>query len=137
MDKRRHGLYEEEYLMKKTSSVDSAETFNWQWCEYEDYIAGYKLYKLLKAERKVPTNKYLARFTDEDVYSMLYLYHLKGESLEALERRFSIGQAALLGFLEGRYRRECYKSFKVVEKILQGREWKSRQETTDMNAMQN
>ena len=82
----------------------------------------------------MPANKYLAAFTDDDVYSMLYLYHLKGESLEALERRFSIGQAALLGFLEGRYRRECYKSFKVVEKILQGREWKSRNESAGVHA---
>lgn len=45
--------------MKKVSSVDIAETFNWQWCEYEDYLAGYKLYKLLKVERKVPEKEEL------------------------------------------------------------------------------
>jgi hypothetical protein len=59
MDKRRLRSYEEEYLMKKVSSVDIAETFNWQWCEYEDYLAGYKLYKLLKVERKVPEKEEL------------------------------------------------------------------------------
>ena len=66
----------------------------------------------------MPSSKYLANFSDDDVYTMLYLYHNKGNSLETLERRFSIGREALRGFLEGRYRRECYDNYKVVEKML-------------------
>ncbi|ANU13017.1 hypothetical protein BBI08_03785 [Planococcus halocryophilus] len=61
----------------------------------------------------------MAKFSDDDVYTMLYLYHLKGKSLEDLKCRFSIGQEALQGFLGGWHRKEYYKSFKVVEKILQ------------------
>ncbi|MBT2583115.1 hypothetical protein [Planococcus sp. ISL-109] len=64
-------------------------------------------------------SKYLANFRDEDVYTMLYLYHNKDSSLETIERRFSIGPEALLGFLEGRYRGECYDNYKGVEKMLQ------------------
>lgn len=67
------------------------------------------------------SSKYLASFSDEDVYTMLYLYHLKGSTLESLKDRFSIGQEALEGFLDGRYRRECYKSFKIVENMLQSK----------------
>jgi len=70
----------------------------------------------------VPSSKYLANFRDDDVYTMLYLYHNKGNSLATLERRFSIEPEALLGILEGRYRKECYESFKSVEKMLQDRE---------------
>lgn len=70
----------------------------------------------------MPSSKYLANFSDDDVYTMLYRYHLKGDSMEDLQCRFSIGEEALLGFLEGWYRKECYESFKVVEKMFQGRE---------------
>lgn len=70
----------------------------------------------------MPSSKYLANFRDDDVYTMLYLYYSKGDSLETLENRFSIGKEALQGFLEGRYRRECYENYKVVEKMFQGRE---------------
>lgn len=61
-----------------------------------------------------------AGFSDDDVYTMLYLYHLKGVSLEFLKCRFSISQQELEGYLEGRYRSDCYESFKVVEQVLQG-----------------
>ncbi len=63
-------------------------------------------------------SNYLTGFSDDDVYTMLYLYHIKENSLDAVMRRFSINQEALEGFLEGRYRKECYDSFKVVEKML-------------------
>lgn len=65
-------------------------------------------------------SKHLSRFSDDDVYTMLYLYHLKGVSLEALKRRFAISQRELEGYLEGRCRSDCYESFKVVEQVLQG-----------------
>ena len=70
----------------------------------------------------MPSSKYLAQFSDDDVYTMLYLYHLKGETVENLQWRFSIGKEALEGFLEGWYRKECYESFKAVEQILDCRE---------------
>lgn len=70
----------------------------------------------------MPSTKYLAKFSDDDVYTMLYLYYCKGASFESLEQRFSIGKEALEGFLEGRYRHECYKNFKIVEKLVQDRE---------------
>ncbi len=63
-------------------------------------------------------NNYLAGFSDDDVYTMLYLYHIKGKSMDAVMRRFSIKKEVLEGFLEGRYRKECYDSFKVVERML-------------------
>lgn len=69
----------------------------------------------------MPSIKYLAKFSDDDVYTMLYLYHLKGESLTNLQWRFSIGLDALEGFLEGCYRKECYESFRAVEQILECR----------------
>ncbi|MBT2583866.1 hypothetical protein [Planococcus sp. ISL-109] len=67
------------------------------------------------------SSKYLANVRDEEVYTMLYLYHNKGNSLETLERQFSIEQEELLGFLEGRYRRECYDNYKAIEKMFQRR----------------
>ncbi|MGM0898198.1 MAG: hypothetical protein ACQEV0_09865 [Bacillota bacterium] len=68
------------------------------------------------------SSKHLSEFRDEEVYTMLYLYHNKGIPLETLEHRFSIGQEELLGFLEGRCRRECYDNYKTIEKMFQGRD---------------
>lgn len=77
---------------------------------------------MVKRKPQMTSSRYLANFRDEDVYTMLYLYHYKGDTLETLEHRFSIGREALLGFLEGRYRRECYDNYKVVEKLFHGRD---------------
>lgn len=68
------------------------------------------------------SSKHLSEFRDEEVYTMLYLYHNKGTPLETLEDRFSIGQEELRGFLEGRYRRECYDNYKNIEKMFRGGE---------------
>ena len=64
-------------------------------------------------------SKRLKGFSDDDVYTILYLYHLKGISKNALKCRFSISEENLEGLLEGRYRSACYESFKVVERELQ------------------
>lgn len=61
----------------------------------------------------------LSNFRDDDVYTMLYLYYSKGTSLEALAHQFSVGKDMLLGFVEGRYRRECYENYKAIEKLFQ------------------
>lgn len=66
------------------------------------------------------SNKHSADLRDDDIYTMLYLYHHKGASLENLEQRFSIKQEKLLDYLEGRRRRECYENYKNVEKRIQG-----------------
>lgn len=114
--------------MENYQSAEAKDTFSWDLCDYEEYITGYKMYKQLKKKWDaiekggipMPSSEYLAKFSDNDVYTMLYLYYNKEDSLETLERQFSIGREALLSLLEGRCRKECYDSFKAIEKMFQG-----------------
>ena len=36
--------------MEKYHSAEAKDTFSWDFCDYEEYIAGYKLYKQLKGK---------------------------------------------------------------------------------------
>lgn len=43
--------------MKNYQSAEVKDTFYWKMCDYEEYIAGYKLYKQLKGKWDVIANE--------------------------------------------------------------------------------
>ncbi|MEZ0481002.1 hypothetical protein [Planococcus sp. SSTMD024] len=60
----------------------------------------------------------LIKFSEEDIYHILYLAKVKGFSVDELSQRFCISIESLNDLISGQVRRDCYEKFTQIEKYL-------------------
>ena len=70
----------------------------------------------------MPSSEHLASFSDDDVLRCSILITSKAIHWKICIADFQSDKKLFKVFLGGWHRKECYKSFKVVEKILQDEE---------------